>query len=497
MKKLLIITLLLFVSLAVLHSNEGGIRLAVARFDDSLTLASENIRAGAAVTSILEQKYSGIDRFCVRDRNAISDYLDSIVRVQLGLAQPDMLKTSSHDLKIDYLTVGTVSRFGDRYEIDVRTININTWKIIHSRGCSMYSISNGIDDVVWYIDRQFTPEYVRQRDESTVSRPVVTVHKFRDDNQQAAKTGYGGAFAEILNSNLGSFYLITTVERTYTKALVNEKMLEMAGVIENDGSDSSFSLQGIQYKLTGEINVFDDMICVNYRVHDTVEGRVIHMGTREIASAVGLRPAALDIALTVEDLLNNRIGTLKLESVPEGAEVFINDEPSGSAPLVIALPRGFHSVMVRQSGYETHREQVEIKPREIEVRRIELAPLSMKLIEEAYLYEKAGKWEEAVDTYSKFIDAYGDTSDADSAYYRKGHIEMINLKRYRDALATFTALVNRYPDTMTRAEAYYGLARTHFLMGNSKEARAVLDYLLEKYSDTYAAEEAKKIRQRL
>jgi TolA-binding protein len=101
-----------------------------------------------------------------------------------------------------------------------------------------------------------------------------------------------------------------------------------------------------------------------------------------------------------------------------------------------------------------------------------------------------------VATYARFIEAYDDTADADSAYYRKGHIEMINLQRYADALATFTALVNRYPDTMVRAEAYYGLARTHYLMGNRERARATLDYLLEKYGDTYAAEEARKIRQR-
>ena len=67
--------------------------------------------------------------------------------------------------------------------------------------------------------------------------------------------GYSGAFAEILNSELGSYILISTVERTYTRALVNEKMLEMTGVLENDGSDKNFSLKGIEYKLTGEIRV--------------------------------------------------------------------------------------------------------------------------------------------------------------------------------------------------------------------------------------------------
>ena len=152
--------------------------------------------------------------------------------------------------------------------------------------------------------------------------------------------------------------------------------------------------------------------------------------------------------------------------------------------------------MVRSRSRETYRETLDIRPKETIVRSVRLKPLSMELMEKAFLFEKSGRWAEAVEAYKNFIETYEDTWDADSAYYRKGHVEMINLKRYDDALVTFQALVNRYPETMIRAEAYYGLARTHYLKGNRKEAKAVLDYLLENYADTYAAEEAKKIRDR-
>lgn len=495
MKKTALV-IVLAATIGLLYSQEARIRLAVAVFDDSLTYASENIRAGSAVTATLENKYAASKRFSLRQRDAIKDYLDGITRVQLGLTRPETIKASAGDLKIDYLTVGSVSRFGDIYEVDARTVNVDTWKIVHSRGCSMYSISKAIEDISWYIDRQLTRDYAAQREDPAIKRPVLTVHRFKDSNNDAAQTGYGGAFAEILNSNLGSYYMITTVERTYSRALVNEKALEMAGVIENDGSDDSFSLQGIEYKLTGEIRVFKDLICINYRVHDTRDGRVIHMGAREIATREGLRPAALDIALTVEDLLNNRIGTLKIESVPDQAEVLIDGEPAGSTPLVASLSKGKHEIMVRSRSRETYRETLDIRPKEIIVRSVRLKPLSMELMEKAFLFEKARRWAEAVEAYKNFIETYEDTWDADSAYYRKGHVEMINLKRYDDALVTFQALVNRYPETMIRAEAYYGLARTYYLKGNRKEAKAVLDYLLENYADTYAAEEAKKIRDR-
>ena len=491
MKRFYVTAALVLVLSCLVYTAEEKIRLALSPFDDSLTLASENIRAGSAVTSVLEQKYSDIDRFQVRERGTIKDYLQSIARVQLGMADPDSLKTSSDELKIDYLTVGTVSRFGDRYEIDARTVNINNWNIVHSRGCSMYNISNAVDEIDWYISNQFTMSYLKQRESTDIDKPGISVFRFKDDNEAAAKTGYSGAFAEILNSELGSYTLITTVERTYTRALVNEKMLEMAGVIENDGSDKNFSLKGIDYKLTGEIRIFDDLICITYFVHDTADGRVVHIGTREIASLQGIRPAARDIALTIEDLLNNRIGTLKIQSEPPEAEVLVNGEVLGKTPLVTVMARGKNELLVRAPGCETYKETLDIKAKEVVIRDINLLPL-----QQAYKHEARGRWEEAIALYDKFIELYGDTTESHNALYRKGHVLLINLKQYEEALKTFTALVEQYPETMVRAEAYYGLARTHYLLGNKKEAKKNLDYLLEKYGDTFAAQEAHKIRER-
>ena len=497
MKRLVFIGFILFFTVETLYTSEEKIRLALHSFDDSLTLAAENVRAGSVVTSALEKKYSGVDWFQVRDKNAIKYYLDCITRVQLGLSEPDVLTTSASDLKIDYLTVGTVSRFGDHYEIDARTVNINNWRIVHARGCTMYSISKAVEDLSWYISKQFTVRYLKQREVDDIKRPSISVLRFKDFNDAALRTGYSGAFAEILNSELGSYFLITTIERTYTKALVNEKMLEMAGVIENDGSDESFNLTGIRYKLTGDIRVYDDLICLSYSVYDTSDGRVVHMGIREIASYRGLRPAARDIALTVEDLLNNRIGTLKIESEPSGAEVLVNGVQVGNTPLVTVVAKGNCGLMVRSLGYETHKETFDVKAQDVVLKNIKLEPLSMKLMNMAFKLEKHEKWEEAVKTYEKFIEAYGDNEAVNNALYRKGHVEMINLKQYDEALKTFRALVGRYPETMVRAEAYYGLARTHYLLGNKEEAKKTLDYILEKYSDTYAAEEARKIRERL
>jgi len=88
---------------------------------------------------------------------------------------------------------------------------------------------------------------------------------------------------------------------------------------------------------------------------------------------------------------------------------------------------------------------------------------------------------------------YGDTVEADSAYYRKGHLEMMYTKNYKDALNTFESLVKRYPEAMIRAEGYYGMMRAYDLLGNKPKASEIKQYILTNYGETNAADEAKKM----
>jgi hypothetical protein len=48
------------------------------------------------------------------------------------------------------------------------------------------------------------------------------------------------------------------------------------------------------------------------------------MGSKDIGSTKGFRSVAWSISNTVEDALNNRIGTLKISSQPSGADVYID-----------------------------------------------------------------------------------------------------------------------------------------------------------------------------
>ncbi len=490
---LIIITLILPAVLLSQDNDQKQIRVAVAVFDDTLTKASEQEKSGNVVSAMIEGSFKANDRFYVREKDAIKSYLAALAQVQAGALQPEAMKGDPDSLKVDYLTVGTVSKIDGRYEVDSRTVGIESMNIVHAQGCSAKSIDEAAGEIDWYIKEKFNSNYLKQRESDDTDKATVTVYKFRDANDLAGKAGYGGTFAEILNSQMGTFITITTVERKYSKALINEKILEMAGVIENDESGGSFKNKGIQYKVEGDIRVFPDVICINYKMFNTSDNSIVFMGSRDIASSAGLRPAAWSISSTLEDALNNRLGTLKVTSKPDGAEIFIDGKKEGKSPAPIPVPRGKHSVMIKLDGYVPYKVDVEIESKKVLEQQVELKEVPFKIFQNAMNFERKRDWAGAIAAYAEFIKAYDDTKEADGAYYRKGHLEMMYMKNNQEALNTFDALVKRYPDAIMRAEGYYGMMRAYEFMGNLPKASQIRQYILTNYGETNAAEEARKL----
>jgi len=490
----IIIALLLFpVLLLSQDQTPSQIKVAVVSFDDSITSESEKENSGSRAASMVEALFKNLERFYVRDRNAIQSYISSLEKVQAGAMNPEAMKGDPAALKIDYLTVGTVSKVNGRYEVDARTVSVDNMIIVHSHGAGAANLDEAVGDVEWYIKEKFNQDYIKERQSDNEERPTVTVFRFSDQNDNAGKAGFGGTFAEILNSQLGTFISISTIERKYSKALINEKILEMAGVIENDDSARNYRDRGIQFKVDGDIRVFSDMITLNYRVYDTSDNSLVYIGSRDISSSKGLRPAAWSISNSIEDALNNRLGTINITTNPAGADIYIAGKHEGKGPGRISVLKGKHSLEVKMDGYIPYKGEIEIQPKKITELNITLNEVPFKLLEKAMDFERRKNWNGAVAAYSEFIRDYGDTREADSAYYRKGHIEMMYLKNYKDALATFEALVKRYPDTMIRAEGYYGIMRAYEFLGDRKKASETRDYILSYYGETNAADEASKV----
>jgi len=225
---------------------------------------------------------------------------------------------------------------------------------------------------------------------------------------------------------------------------------------------------------------------------DTSDNSLVFMGSRDIASSSGLRPVAWSISNTVEDALNNRIGTLKLTSTPAGADIYIDGKKEGKAPSQLAILRGSHKLMVKMDGYVPFKADIEIESKKVLEQQVVLKEVPTKIFQNAMNFERKGDWAGAIAAYVEFIKEYDDTKEADLAYYRKGHLEMMNMKNHQNALNTFESLVKRYPDAIMRAEGYYGMMRAFEFMGNLQKAAEIKQYILVNYGETNAAEEAGK-----
>lgn len=489
MKKLICMICFVLVALC-LYSQASKIRLAVSGFNDSITRETESLRSGNYLSAGLEKLYAAAAVFQVRESGAIQKYLDNLKSVQLGLTDDLLIKGKADSLLVDYLVFGTVSSIDGMYNVDARVVNIDSWKIVKSYGITSGNLDETVENIRFSLIDNFNQEFITDRESLMNDSPTVAVFMFKDENPAAMKTKFSTVFSEMLNSVLGSFQMINTIERTYTKTLIQEKVLEMVGVAENS-STSRRDVMDIQYRLTGGFRVFEDVITINYKLEKISTGQVVFIGTRDITSSSVLRRVCESISNTIEDVLANRIGTLKLDSDPQGADVFIDNEPMGKTPLLLPVAKGSHNLLIRMDGFETHRSAINIEPQSILDKSIKLAALSRKLLNDAYSLERKGDTEGAIRLYDEFIVKYGDATEVNEALYRKGHL-LISLKRYGEAVSTFDSLVKKYPDALTRAEAYFGLAKSYYLMGDIERARATKSFLLERFGETYTAEEARR-----
>ncbi len=471
-------------------SDEEKAKIAVTGFN-TLSEEADSGNLGISSSDIIEKSLIDIGRFGVRKKGEIQSYIENLEKVQLGIGNMDTLKDMSRSLKVNYLVVGSVYKVGTNCEVDARAVNIDTWKIVHSSGINSFDSESAASYIGKDIFYTFTKENLEQKEKEAKDASTLEVYKFLDETGYSVTAGYGESFAEMLNSEIGALRGIWARERTNSKILIVEKSLEMAGIIENDGSYEMFLQNNVGYMLRGDIRSYNDIICANYQIVNVSNRKVVFMDHREIASPKAFRPLARQMAKRIEDALNNRIGTLNLATRPAGAAVFIDDEPAGESPALISVESGKHKLRVSLDGYETQISEIEIAPKKINSMTVPLLAVSKKLIITAQNFERRKNYEAAVENYREFIRKYGDTKEADAAYYRMGHVLLVNLKKYNEALDAFQALVDKYPDANTRAEAYYGMANTHSAMGNKAKAKEMIDYIITKYPETYAAETAK------
>ena len=111
--------------------------------------------------------------------------------------------------------------------------------------------------------------------------------------------------------------------------------------------------------------------------------------------------------------------------------------------------------------------------------------------EAAQELSKAGKYKEAFDAYSKFLQTYPNSSMAPDAQYALGYAQF-SLKNYKAAMTTQQKLIKQFPDSAKVPDALFNIANSQIQLSDVDGAKSTLRSLLSKYPDSSVAPAAKK-----
>ncbi len=333
--------------------------MAISSFEN-VTVENIDEATGKQLALRLEEKLKDSTGVQIRGSGAVEKYIKMLELSQAGIISSSVADSRRNILDVDHISVGSIARIESMYEIDTRLVNVNNWEIEYACGFTTGSIDYAVESILQRY-RNHLASINADHGEDKKESARVTVYRFRDSNENALGKGYGNVLSEIINSELGSRKGLATVERKYSKSLINEKVLRMTGIIENDSSLSLFSNRTIQYELTGELRVFADLICIRYTLRDTASGMCVLPGYHEISSPRYLRPLADSIASDVAGVISNEAGILQIQCKENSINVILNGEPLGNVRK-LRLAKGSYHLQVAKPGFSDFEKMIAVKP---------------------------------------------------------------------------------------------------------------------------------------
>jgi TolB-like protein len=363
LKRTLVITFI-FLLAGSLKPATNITRLAIAPFEEVDSDAVHAGQSAAAITGALDDKLSGMKEIQVRKSGTVLRYIDTLARAQAGLIDPAVIAAESKGLQANAICLGSVSRAGGRYEVNQRIVSLDSWEIIQSSGFGTDSLPYAIDAIVHGIESNFGTPREGNSGKEHMKKPAVAISRMGDTLSVDGEAGLGGVFAEMLTSELGARREITALESKFTRLLVDEKIFEMSGVIQNHDHASSFRARGADFLAVTELRRFKDLIGITCRINSTATGRMALVFYYEIGSPASLRWAAEALSSAVEKALSGSIGTLKVKCTAADYSVFIDGYKS-DARDAIPLEAGSYKVEIRSRGHAPFKTDVTINAREV------------------------------------------------------------------------------------------------------------------------------------
>ncbi len=114
------------------------------------------------------------------------------------------------------------------------------------------------------------------------------------------------------------------------------------------------------------------------------------------------------------------------------------------------------------------------------------------LYDESFVLFRGEKYEEAIASFSDFVQKCPDHTLTENAHYWIGECYYA-LEKFVDAAEKFDFLLKNFKETKNASRAYYKLARCKQELGKDKEAKKIFQKLIDEYPETLEGSQAKEL----
>ena len=169
---------------------------------------------------------------------------------------------------------------------------------------------------------------------------------------------------------------------------------------------------------------------------------------------------------------------------PQAAPPAAGAEPSNAEDL-LPLPPGAASPVTPPAAAPSPVQQAAVA-----------SPEEQAAYEQALNLLREGRYDDAAQTYRRFLNSYPNGRYADNAQYWLAESQYVT-RQYAPALEEFAKVINSYPNSPKVPDALLKMGFIHYEMGDWSEAREQLDAVTQRYPETTAARLASERLQRM
>lgn len=458
---------------------------------------------GNIASNLFESELSNNKDFTVRRKDSMTSINEQMKKCQMGLMSCDAIDPDARR-GIDLFVFGEVHKEGEQFLVNIRAVRQNTWTVYFSKFDRSKSLEETLKDLASELAGQLKKTnsgsgVLLDDSKELDGKYRVAIQDVKFGNAAAQKVNVTPMLNSILATALGGNGKFVIVENSRVNDILNEKKLEMQGLV--DVSSSGFNARGVTHILVSTLSVDGDVKSLKYQIVSVKTNLPIVENIIEWTDIKEIKKATEEVAKYAEEEIFVKNGKLDiLECDPGDAKIFFENKEKGTQLIEIGfcpksledIPAGKYTILFKHEDRETLSMQIEVKAQELtKVAKAVLPPLDTSDYQKAAQMEAQGKYGEAKELYRKFYERYPKNRMAQFAMYREGFLTQVYMKQFAEGKQILDELIKRKPDAEIRSEAYFGIGVGYHVQGKTEERNSVLKMLVNEFPGSTASESAK------